>query len=153
MPRTYSTDLRWHIVWLYYYKEKSIEEIEQLLFVCCRSIRRYIAIFDATGDVSPLSSRHGPPRILDAFEEMTLIQSILNKPDLYLEELKQELIQATGTDVSLSTICGTLKRLGFSRNKLRHVALQRSEERRLEFIEKNACVDRWKTVVQTGEMG
>ena len=49
------TDLRWHIVWLYYYKEKSIEEIEQLsieeieqLFVSCRSIRRYIAIFDAT---------------------------------------------------------------------------------------------------------
>jgi len=56
-----------------------------------------IAISDATGDVSPLSSRHGPPRILDAFEEMTLIQSILNKLDLYLKEIKQELIQATGT--------------------------------------------------------
>jgi len=49
---------------------------------------------------------------------MTLIQSILNKPDLYLEELKQELIQAIGADVSLSTICRTLKRLSFSRNKL-----------------------------------
>ena len=77
----------------------------------------------------------GSLETLDPFEETKLIQSILNQPDPYLKELKQELIQATCTDVSLSTICRTLKHLGFSRNKLRHIVEQRGEERRLEFIE------------------
>ena len=71
MPRYYSTDLRWRIVWLHCYKEKSFEEIEELLFVSSRSIR-YIDLFNDTGDVSPATQQHGPPRTLDAFEEMYL---------------------------------------------------------------------------------
>ena len=58
----------------------------------------------------------------------------MSKPD-NLEEPKQEIIQYTGTDVSTNTICRTLKRSGFSRKRLRHVALQRSEEKRKTFIE------------------
>jgi len=85
-----------------------------------------------------VSQQHGPPRTLDSFEEMTLIQSLLNKPDMYLEELRQELLQVTGVEVSLSTVCRTLKRLDFSRKRLRHIAVQRSEERRLEFQEEIA---------------
>ena len=141
MPLAYSNDLRWRIVWLYHYKEKSIEEIQELLFVSSRTVRRYLALFDETGDVSPVVQLHGPTRAMDAFEEMSLIQSLLNKPDMYLEELRQELIQISGTDVSVSTICKTLKRLGFSRKKLRQVALQRSEERRQEFMEEMAYLD------------
>ena len=152
MPRSYSTDLRWRIVWLHYYKEKSFEEIEELLFVSARSIRRYIALFDETGDVSPASQRHGPPKRLDAFEEMSHVQSLVNKPDMYLEELRQELIQATGTDVSLSTICRTLKYLGFSRKKLRHIAMQRSEEKRIEFMEEMAYLNA-DMLVWTDECG
>ena len=134
MPLAYSNDLRWRIVWLYYYKEKSIEEIQDLLFVSSRSVRRYPTLFEETGDVSPAIQQHGPGRILDAFEEMSLIQSLVSRPEMYLEELRQELIQITGTDVSVSTICKTLKRLGFSRKKLKQVALQRSEEHRQAFL-------------------
>jgi transposase len=76
------------------------------------------SLFEETGDVSPAIQQHGPPRALDAFEEMSLIQS-LNKPEMYLEELREELIEFPGTDVSVSIICKTLKRLGFSRKKLR----------------------------------
>ena len=135
MPLAYSNDLRWRIVWLHYYKEKSIEEIQDLLYVSSRSVRQYLTLFEETGDVSPAIYQHGPSRALDSFEKMSLIQSLLNKPDMYLEELRQELIQIFGTDVSLSTICRTLKRLGFSRKKLRQIALQRSEEQRLKFKE------------------
>ena len=141
MPLAYSNDLRWCIVWLYYYKEKSIEEIQDLLFVSTRSVRRYLTLFEETGDVSPAIQQHGPPRTLDAFEEISLIQSLLNKPEMYLEELRQELIQITGADVCVSTICKTLKRLGFSRKKMRQVALQRSEEQRLELKEEVAYLD------------
>ena len=65
MPHSYSTDLRWRIVWLYYYQEKSYDEIEKLLFVSAGSARRYVALFDETGEVSPVSQQHGPPRTLD----------------------------------------------------------------------------------------
>ena len=151
MPCYYSTDLRWRIVWLYYYKEKSFEEIEELLFVSSRSIRRYIDLFNDTGDVSPATQQHGPPKTLE-HEKMYLVQSLMSKPDIYLEELRQELIQATGTDVSLSTICRTLKHLGFSRKKLRHIAIQRSEEKRLEFMEEMAYLSA-DMLVWTDECG
>ena len=82
MPLAYSKDLRWRIVWLYHYKNKSIKEIE---FVSSRSVRRFLDLFDSFGDVFPSMQQHGPQRKLDAFEEMTLIQSLLNKPDMYLD--------------------------------------------------------------------
>ena len=62
MPLSYSNNLRWRIVWQYYYKQKSIADIQELLFVSSRSLRRYIALFDETGDVSPAIQQHGPPR-------------------------------------------------------------------------------------------
>ena len=135
MPLAYSSDLRWRIVWLYYYKEKTIKEISELLFISSRSVQRYTALFDETGDISPATYQHGPQRLLTVYEETALVQALLSKPDMYLEELRQEIIQSTGTDVSTSTICRTLKRLGFSRKRLRHVALQRSEEKRKTFME------------------
>ena len=120
----------------------SIQQIENLLFVSSRSIRRYLDLFVETGDVAPAEQQHGPPRLLDTFEEMTLIHSLLNKPDMYLAELRLEVIEATGTEVSLSTICRTLKRLGFSRKKLGYVAIQTCEEKRMEFW-------RWLTLMLT----
>ena len=48
-------------MWLYYYQEKSYDEIEKLLFVSARSARHYVALFE----VSPVSQQHGPPRTLD----------------------------------------------------------------------------------------
>ena len=118
-----------------------IDEIEDLLFVSSRSIRRYIDLFAETGDVSPAEYQHGPHRLLDSFEETRLIQVLLDRPDIYLDEIKLELHEVTGTDISLSTICRTIKRLGFSRKKLRQVALQRSEEKRIEFLEEMAYID------------
>ena len=60
------------------------------------SVRRFLTLFEETGDVSPAIQQHGPPR---AFEDMSLIQLLLNKPKIYLEELRQELIEISGTDV------------------------------------------------------
>ena len=67
-------------------------------------------------------------------EEMCPIQLLLNNPDMYLEELQQQLILAIGINVSANTTCRALKRLGFSRKKKTHISLQRSEEKRQEFV-------------------
>ena len=65
MPLAYSKDLRWRIVWLYHYKNKSFKEIEELLFVSSRTVRRYLDLFDSFGDVAPFMQQHGPQRKLD----------------------------------------------------------------------------------------
>ena len=67
--------------------------------------------------MSPAIQQRGSPRTLDAFEEISLIQSLLSRPEIYLEELRQELTQITSTDVSVSVICKTLKK------KMRQVLL------------------------------
>ena len=105
------------------------EDIQELLYVSTRSVRRFIALFDESDDVGPAIQQHSPCRTFHAFEEISLIQSLLSKPDMYLEELRQELIQIAGTDVSLSTICRTLKWLGFSRKKLRHIPCREVRKR------------------------
>ena len=56
-------------------------------------------------------------------------------PGIYLDELQQELHQSTGTWASISTIIHTLCRLDFTRKRLRHVVLQRSDTKRAEFME------------------
>lgn len=50
---------------------------------------------------------------------------ILQKPGIYLCEMKAELLETLGIDVSLSiTICNFLSKNGFSRPKLYTTALQ-----------------------------
>ena len=53
---------------------------------------------------------------------------ISENPSIYLCEVRQKLLDVTGVDASETTIiCRTLKRLGFTRKKVQHVALQRCD--------------------------
>ena len=61
-------------------------------------------------------------------------------------------MKVTGVEVSLSTVCRTLKCLGFSRKRLRYIAVQRSEERRVEFQEEIAYFNA-NMLVWTDECG
>ena len=141
MPVALSVDLRWRIVWLYHYKQYSINEIADLLVVCTKTAKRILARYDENGTVDPTDQRHEPERTLDAFAEMSLVQSVMNKPNIYLDELQSDLYSSTGITVSLSTICRTLQRLGFTRKKLQHVVLRRSETERAEFAEEMSYID------------
>lgn len=90
--------------------------------------------------MDPTNQRHGPERTLDAFAEMSLVQSVMNKPNIYLDELQSDLYSSTGITVSL-TIYRTFQRLGFTRKKLQHVVLRRSETERAEFAEEMSYID------------
>ena len=141
MPIALSVDLRWRIVWLCHYKQYTVNEVAELLVVCTKTVRRILKRYDESGTVDPTEQKHGPERKLDAFEEMTLVQSLMNKPSAYLDELQTDLYNISGTVVSLSTICRTLQRLGFTRKKLQHVVLRRSEIDRAEFVELMTYID------------
>ena len=128
-------------MWLYHYRQYSINEIADLLVICTKTVKRILARYDENGTVDPTDQRHGPERTLDAFAEMSLVQSVMNKPNIYLDELQSDLYSSTGITVSLSTICRTLQRLGFTRKKLQHVVLRRSETERAEFAEEMSYID------------
>ena len=62
------------------------------------------------------------------------MQSIIHKPTLYLQEVQDHLYNATGKWVSASTTCRTIKARDFTREKVQVIALQQSEQRRIEFM-------------------
>ena len=114
MPQPYSVDLRWRVVWLCLFHHKSTLEVANLLHVSTKAVERYIECFLRTGNVTPDLRKNGPDRI-NMYEEMLLIQ-------------------ATSVSVACSTICRTLKKLGFSRQQVCHVRMQQSGKERMQFL-------------------
>ena len=47
------------------------EEVGKLLYMLSRSVRRYTEKYYTTGTVEPANQRHGSPRILTDFEQLT----------------------------------------------------------------------------------
>ena len=53
MPKAYAEDLRWRAVWLHLVRGLSYADVAQTLFMCEKSVQRYLALFHATGGVDP----------------------------------------------------------------------------------------------------
>ena len=64
-----------------------------------------------------------------------IVEAVIDRPGIYLHEIQAYLLQQTGTDVSLSSICNFLCKQGFTRQKMTRVAIQRSDELRAKFRE------------------
>ena len=75
------------------------------------------------------------------FEQIIVLQSMIDRPGIYLAELQQQLNDVTGIWVHISTICRTVHRLGFSRKHLQHIALQRSDEKRAQYMAEISIFD------------
>ena len=60
MPKDYSTDLRWRIVWSYLVHHSTPAELAGMFSLSERSVRRYIELFHPTGDIEPKDGGHGP---------------------------------------------------------------------------------------------
>ena len=59
---------------------------------------------------------------------------ILDRPGIYLSELRMKLDEKFGVPVSVPTICRTLKFMGCTRQSMHHVAIQRSDILRARFM-------------------
>ncbi len=128
MPNPYSLDLRWRIVFLNISENISVADISRLLCVSESSIRRYLRVFQQTGDVRPVDHHHGPHSILGDFEHIIILRLIQERPSIYLEEIRGKLLDLFGSTVSTSTIWRTLHhKMGCSRQVVRYKASQQSE--------------------------
>ena len=76
------------------------------------------------------------------FEQVIVMQLLLEKPSAYyLSELQQHLDDTTGTWVHVSTICCTVYCLGYTRKRLQHIALQRSDDLRAQYMAEISLFD------------
>lgn len=91
MPVKYSVDLRWRAVWLHLICGKLRSQVADVLFMSKRSVDRYITLYGTTGSVNAAKQRHGPQCVLTDLEQLTILQSLLNKPTMYTRAAKRAL--------------------------------------------------------------
>ena len=120
----YSADLRWRVVWQRLGMELSFREIAFRLCIAPSTACEIFKRFESTGDVQPSSQPRRPSlHKLSESEERLIISLIMESPTLYLYEICKEIQKITGKLVSESTICRQLRRHGFTRKKIRMIAL------------------------------
>lgn len=139
-------------MWLSLIRSMDYSEIAKVLFMCEKSVHRYLDLFHRTGSVASKKPTGGHSPILDDFGQFTVLQALIQHPTMYLTELQDHLIEVTGTHISLSTICRTIKQNGFTRKKIETIALQRSETKRIEYMAE-ICMYHSDTFIWIDETG
>ncbi len=135
--RAYDPDLRWRMVYQRLVLELPFKTISQNLSVDISTVRRTLNLFITTGSVDkrpyPEQQSRQRKKLTDD-DHFLLLELVLERPGIYLNELRHELLATTGTEASTATICRFLHACGFTRTKIRSVALQRSEEQRARYV-------------------
>jgi transposase len=118
----------------------SVEELCHLVGFSERTFWRIRKLWRETGDVvtHKYGYRHGRTHILHIDDITYLIRLICHRPDWFLDELLDLLQHNRFISVHYSTIHRELVRCGVSFKKLKVIALERNEERRMAFIHKMA---------------
>ena len=132
--KSYSVDLRWQVVWLNLAHRANALKISRLLCLSECTVQRYLAMFHQICDIKPMLRKNGPAKLLGEVEQVILLRIILQNPGIYLCEIRVKLQLAFGVRVSAATICRTLKFMGCTRKRMRHVALQQSQSMRAKFM-------------------
>lgn len=132
--KAYSEDLRWRIIYQRLALGYSLQRVAENLGVGVATVHRIETLFVNTGSVDKRKypDRPGIHKLTES-DELLVLGLTLDRPETYLHEIQRELQVATGTEVDVSTICRCLHRNGFTRKKLKTVALQRNELLRQQF--------------------
>ena len=119
MPRPYSEDLRWRMIFQRLFYERSYAEIASQLFVCPETVRRTISTFLNTGDVKPCNIGRATGSItLGPHEEYIIMDYVLRTPQIQLHEIANHVLNATGSSFGPETLCRAVHRLGLTRKKV-----------------------------------
>ena len=99
--KVYSSDLKWRMVYQKYSLGLSYAEIARRLNVDCSTVRRTIQLFEETGTVCSIQGYYeNTCKKLSAYDELTVIETIVNQSSLYLHEI-QYIVLKTGNDLSI----------------------------------------------------
>ena len=125
--RAYSTDVQLRIVYQRIGMDLRFYEIAKNLNIAISTAYRIFKQFEISGDIAIPDAQKSRQelRSLDEHSELIVIGLILETPTLYLHEICQTIQEVTSISVSQATICRLLTQYGFSRKKVKQVALQR----------------------------
>ena len=102
----YSNDLRWRIVWQRVALELDVKTISANLGIDASTVCRIVKKFNETGDVCkkkyPKDCRM---KQLTKAIELIVLNLVINKPGIFLREIKEELSHVYGAEVHESTLC------------------------------------------------
>lgn len=112
----------------------TFEQISKNLGVDKSTVHRTITLFNTTGSVHKRPyPKERASRKLTPLAQMFILHLTLQKPGIYLHEIQKELEVSLLVEVSLSTLCTFLHKSGFTRQRLRTVALQQDRMLREKF--------------------
>ncbi len=116
----YSLDLRQKIVAAYANKQGSMSKLSQLFGVGKDTVRRFLKLYQTTGQLNPKRRTTGGNRAkITAVEAAFLEQVLKQEPDLTLEVLCQRLQSHFGLSISRSALDRGLKRYRLTLKKKR----------------------------------
>lgn len=130
----YSEDMKWRMVWQSEALGLQYSDIAANLGVDSATVCRTVTRFRESGAVQ--KKKHPSLRAYNKLTtplELMIVHLVLKRPGIYLHEIATELLETTGASLSLSTICRFLKKMGFTRQRLRLAALQRDDFLRSQF--------------------
>lgn len=115
---------------------KPYREVAKNLCVDPSTVCRTVGLFNDTGSVE---KRKYPPNlgsaVLTDIDKLIIIETITETPNIYLHEIKDILVQETGTNVSVSTIWKFLHVQNITREKMILVAKQRDDSVRTTYLQ------------------
>lgn len=117
MAAAYSLDLRKKILSAWQNKEGSQRDLAKRFKISLSFIRDFLRRYRETGEIAA-KPQGGDRRSKIKGKEQELLQKMVTEQsDIYLREIQSALQQRTGIDVSVSSLCRTLKRLKLGRKK------------------------------------
>lgn len=124
MPKEFSEDLRWRIIYLYYDGLSSVE-IANTLHMGKSVVNKIIEIYKRWTCVkNPFKCIPGRRKLFNGEDLKILKDLIKEKTDWYLDELVYEMECLTGKRASISALWRSLHYLGITRKKVRYFILK-----------------------------
>ncbi|KAJ7193524.1 hypothetical protein GGX14DRAFT_378942 [Mycena pura] len=120
----------------------SSTEIAIFLDMPLRVVQQVRQVWNEVGEVARHRTRSGRAPLMSRVAVDMMLGMLEHTPDLYLDEIQEQLLAVHGLELSLRTICHTLKQLGMTSKKaggffffeiLSKPAAERCEEARREF--------------------
>ena len=119
MPRAYTQDLRWRVIFLTEIIGIDANEVAFLFQISEKTISRYVSHFRRAGNLNTKTiGRPSGCISMHPHEEFVMMEPILQNPETTLVEICEEILQETGSLYSLSTLHCYLKRNGFTHKKV-----------------------------------
>jgi transposase len=154
----YSTDLRQRVVEAYEQGKGSIPEVAAMFSVSPGSLKNWMRLKRESGSVQRTKKPGGRHSKLDAEARKALEKLLEGRRDAFLAELREEVLEHLGVDVSRSTLSRVLRKLRQSRKKKSRHAAEGDEdevqERALEYLVEVSAVhaDNLVTLDEIGMM-